>query len=131
MPRRRDGGFTIIEVLLALAIVTIAMTALMRGTSNGIRSAGAAERQDMALALARSLLSRTGKEKPFEIGEQTGTSDGGVSWAVRTSEHRDPEKPAEVSPRAFWVRVEVAWKEPRSSATGRVDLVTMKLAEGR
>jgi general secretion pathway protein I len=37
MTRRREAGFTLVEVLVALAVVAFAIAALMRGLGQGIR----------------------------------------------------------------------------------------------
>lgn len=133
MPHRADSGFSIIEVLLALAVVTLAIVSLMRGTAVGIQSAGSAERHGQALSLARSLLARSGVEAPFETGEQAGTTDDGFTWTVAATEHRKTDDPAQVraAVRGYWVRVHVAWKESRSGRPGHVRLAALKLVERR
>lgn len=51
---RRGGGFTLLEVMVALAILALALTAIVGINGNAIRSHGYAKRVTVATMLARS-----------------------------------------------------------------------------
>lgn len=51
---RRSGGFTLLEVMVALAILALALTAIVGINGNAIRSHGYAKRVTVATMLARS-----------------------------------------------------------------------------
>jgi general secretion pathway protein I len=80
--RRTRGGFTLLEVLIAFAILAVAMTALMQAFSQGLRSLEAAEDYATAAMLARSKMAEVGPIIPIEEGEHTGDFENGWQWRV-------------------------------------------------
>ena len=80
--RRSRGGFTLLEVLIAFAILAVAMTALMQAFSQGLRSLEAAEDYATAAMLARSKMAEVGPITPIEEGEHTGDLANGWQWRV-------------------------------------------------
>jgi len=54
--RLREGGFTLLEVLVAFVIMSIALAALMRSGSQGLRGVDIAAQTETAVALAQSHL---------------------------------------------------------------------------
>lgn len=81
--RHRRRGFTLIEVLVAFAILAMALAAMFQLFSGGLGAIGTAERYSMATMLARSVLDDVGAEIPLIPGEQGGDLDDGFSWLVR------------------------------------------------
>lgn len=55
-PSSRTGGFTLIEVLMALAIVSIALAAIVRASSLTITNLGLLEPQSLAMLSAENRL---------------------------------------------------------------------------
>ncbi len=80
--RRTRGGFTLLEVLIAFAILAVAMTALMQAFSQGLRGLERAEDYATAAMLARSKLAEVGPIIPIEEGEHTGDFANGWQWQV-------------------------------------------------
>ena len=78
--RRGEAGFTLIEALVALAILGVALAAVLRAYGAGFRSAERAEMQTHALLLAESRLAEAATTLR-EPGERRG-SDGGYAWRV-------------------------------------------------
>jgi len=58
MSNQRAKGFTLIEVLIALAIVAIAVTAVIKATSQNIRSTGYLQTKTLALWTAQNVISQ-------------------------------------------------------------------------
>jgi prepilin-type N-terminal cleavage/methylation domain-containing protein len=75
--RSRQAGFTLVEVVVAIAILSIALGSLMAMIGSALRQAGQADRMAEAGALAQSLLARLGPELPLGERQDTGRfSDG-------------------------------------------------------
>lgn len=106
-------GFTLIEVLVAFAILALTLAALMQVFAAGLRSSDAVDRHLMATMLARSVLDDLGAEIPIVAGERSGEIGQGYRWIVRI-------QPAATIPAiaiADWVQtpyevqVEVTWND--------------------
>src|SRR5262249_5860463 len=108
--RRRQRGFTLIEIVVALAILAVALTALFQAFSSGLRAAGVTERQASAVMLARSLLDRVGQDIPLVAGEKAGVTEDGLRWgiAIAPSPLIAPERRADTPVLPFDVVVTVA-----------------------
>ena len=60
---RRDHGFTLLEVIVAVIIAALCLSALAQVFASGVRAAGATSEYTRATALAQSLLAGVGVEK--------------------------------------------------------------------
>jgi prepilin-type N-terminal cleavage/methylation domain-containing protein len=80
--RRRQRGFTLIEIIVALAILVVALTALFKAFSGGLRATEVTERRASAVMLARSLLDRVGVDIPLAPGTEKGVTEDGQSWTI-------------------------------------------------
>ena len=120
----RQRGFTLMEIIVALAILAVALTALMQAFSGGLRAATASERQAAATLIARSLLERIGRDVPLVPGERSGLTDDGYRWLVRIEPAKviDPDRAADSPVLPFEVQVQVA------GAARPVTLTTLRLA---
>jgi general secretion pathway protein I len=123
--RRVRRGFTLIEVLIAFAILAVAMTALFQVFSNGLRTIGVAERYTMATMLARSVIDDVGVEIPLVPGERRGEIGDGFSWSVRIARSTavKPLVDAEELGIPYDVSVTVSWDGGRS-----LTLTTLRIA---
>jgi len=83
-PRQRAAtrGFTLIEILIAFAILAVALAALLRAFSSGLQATTKAERYGAAVLLARSVLERVGSEIAIQPGEQSGHGEDGTVWSL-------------------------------------------------
>ena len=80
--RRNRGGFTLLEVMIAFAILAVTLAALMQAFSQGLRSLDVAEDYATATMLARSKMAEIGPIIPIEEGEHTGDYENGWQWRV-------------------------------------------------
>jgi general secretion pathway protein I len=105
--RRASGrGFTLIEILIAFAILAVALAGLLRVFSGGLQATTRAERYGEAVLLARSVLERVGSEIAIQAGEQSGRGEDGAAWSVRMRPLEVPgERNGQASP---YVPYEVA-----------------------
>jgi general secretion pathway protein I len=77
---RRSPGFTLIEVLIALAVVAIALLALTRAASVQVQSFDALRERTLAGWVGANVLTETRLATPFP---STGKSDGRMQLAGR------------------------------------------------
>jgi len=98
---KRDGGFTLIETLVALAIVAIGFGFAFTALPAGLGAQDHAKNLDAAASLAQSLL-----DMPHAAlqGEEAG-----FAWRIDTSPLGNMSSVAAL--RARIVRVNVSWRE--------------------
>ncbi|MGH8173464.1 MAG: type II secretion system minor pseudopilin GspI [Rhodanobacteraceae bacterium] len=77
---RRTSGFTLLEVLIALAVVALAMLALTRTASLQVGDFDALRERTLAGWVAANVLTETRMAAPLP---STGRSDGRVEFASR------------------------------------------------
>jgi prepilin-type N-terminal cleavage/methylation domain-containing protein len=106
-------GFTLIEVLIALAIAGLGMAALLAAAGTGLGTVRLADRYVEAARRAQSHLALVGVAVPVAAGERWGDDGGGFSWRVKIS---PPVAHATVPggeplPALYRVEVKVSWPE--------------------
>lgn len=115
-------GFTLVEVLVALAILALTFGFAYRAMSGGLgrlADDGAAEE---AVLVARAQLARVGYDLPLADGETAGRAAGGYSWRIGIT----PYGPPEAGLAGHRVVVDVGWRSGRLAR--RVRLETLRLA---
>ena len=116
---RGSDGFTLLEVLIALAILSVALATLL-----GIFSQGLSRVRDMreavaARSLAQSLLAEQGTVGPLVIGDSSGQTDS-LTWRIVAV----PEGNTDGSgPRLALLTVDVSWNGGKRS----LSLSTLRL----
>jgi len=113
--RASAAGFTLIEVLVALAIASLGLGFLMLAAGTGLGNAGLADQTIEATRRAQSHLAALGVIAPLKPGEQSGDDGGGYSWRVRISQPVTqtgvPPAIAAQSPLGLYtVEVTVSWR---------------------
>jgi type II secretion system protein I len=100
--RRSEAGFTLIEVVVAFAIVTIVLAALYQAIAGAWRGFARTQVREETLVLARAQLEAIGVEEPLQPGEHSGTYETGVAWRLTV----EPAGTASFRGRAFRVQLE-------------------------
>ncbi len=121
-PRRGGAGFTLLEVLVALAILGLAVVAAIQGFAQGLRLLKLAGDHQHAMLLA--------DQKAREVvtpgeGRDSGT-EGAFAWERTTTVVPAPELAVAGAPaawRVYQIAVQVRWDERR-----HVDLTTLRTA---
>lgn len=100
-----EEGFTLIEVLVALTILSIGLAALFGAFSQSMASAREAQLSMRARMLAQGALERSMVAGTLQPGVQQGTSSDGLSWRVEIA--RDTASGSTLQP--VRVAVTVSW----------------------
>jgi len=111
-PEGREAGFTLIEVMVAFAILAVALGALLPQFSMTLSSVGRLERRERAALIAETRLDALGTEIPVRQGEAEGETEDGYSWRVAIC----CAPPADTAPSVlplhlYQVALSVAWTE--------------------
>jgi general secretion pathway protein I len=119
-----DGGFTLVEILVAFAVAVITLAALYQVFSLGLRSGARAESYSEAVLLAQSSLD-TLAAGPIAVGditERVGRYQRRVSVRARM-DLVPPDGPLAVIP--YEIAVQVSWRDgvrPREIALSTLRL---------
>ncbi len=80
----RGRGFSLLEMLVAIAILGLALGALYQASGGAVRNVQVDERHAYAVELARSLLAEN-QQVPARGKNVSGKTPGGFDWSVATS----------------------------------------------
>lgn len=124
----RQGGFSLLEVLVAFVILALSLGLIMRLFSTSLGNIDSVGRQAHAVALAQSALATLGVETPLEDGEIDGEDDQGYRWRARISRFTGEGEVLEntAAPRLY--RIELSVTEAGEATKPLLALTTLKLA---
>ncbi len=126
-PNSTDG-FTLIEVLVAFAILAISLGALLQLTSTALNNSAEARSFAIAAALAEGKLEGLGVTDMLEEGEFAGDFDGDYRWRLSVRATESGANGA-AGVRLFEVSLDVSW--PNGLDERRIRVETLKLAPTR
>jgi general secretion pathway protein I len=127
----RQGGFSLLEILIAFSILALSLGILLKIFSAGVNTAGVAEEYNAAVQIAESLMAQTGVEAPLQPNQTTGLEHEKYHWRVAVSPFQFAAENLDVTaiPAVlFKVKVTVSWGGDASADDRQVELVTLKLA---
>jgi len=127
----QDLGFTLLEVVVALAIASLAIVGLFQAASGGLLAVNTAGRVEEAVQRAQSHLAAVGRSAALIQGEFTDDDGGGYHWRLRARPVASRRvAAADGSPTAlatlFDVEVAISW--PGRSGERSVVLKTLRLS---
>lgn len=126
----RARGFTLIEVLVAFAILALALGVLLQVFSGGLENARVSEAYTTAALLAESKLAAVGAEEPLAEGQSEGRFDDRFRWRVDVRPYEEGRSgaadPDAWPVSAFEVAVTVSWDQGDEERS--VSLSTLRLA---
>jgi general secretion pathway protein I len=109
-----QSGFTLIEVVVALAVAALGLSFLMAAASTGLGNAGLADQYIEATRRAQSHLAELGVTEPLHPGVRAGDDGGGYSWRSWISSprlHDRPPAPEGIVPLGLYaVEVTISWR---------------------
>ena len=127
----RANGFTLIETLVALAIFAAVFAALSAGLAGGTRGVRLARMDLTATMLARAKLAATGVETPLADGQEDAGEADGFAWLVSVRQYVRPDGDVrETEPKAYWVAIEVSWRDGPLLPRRTIQLKSLKLGTG-
>ncbi|MGJ5176505.1 type IV pilus modification PilV family protein [Bradyrhizobium oligotrophicum] len=114
-----EAGFTLVEVIVALAMLSLGLTLVMGLLSTGLSRTGMAERLAGAVSLAQSVMAQVGSVIPLRADIRDGTEANGYQWHLAIQPYR-PAQSGDARPvELYQVSVQVGWQQgqdPRSYA---------------
>ena len=120
--RRAEGGFTLLEVLIAFLIAALALSVLFQGAVQSRAAVGIAARYGEALSRARSHLAALDAAGPPRAGDQQGDDGGGYRFRARTAPlETGAARPGGAAPMLFSVAVSVSWETDGRTRTVQLD----------
>ncbi|KAB2966411.1 type II secretion system protein [Zoogloea sp.] len=93
---RRQAGFSLLEVLVAFAIMAMSLVVLYRTSGGSVKAVADAELYDRAVRTARSVLAMQDGVPP--AGLALDGEDAGMRWQLRTSPYPVPAANGPVVP---------------------------------
>jgi prepilin-type N-terminal cleavage/methylation domain-containing protein len=113
------SGFTLIEVLVALAIAGLGLGVLMVAASQGLGNLRTADNYIEATRRAQSRLATVGTELAVKEGDWSGDDGGGFSWHIQAHPVPGTDEKATFIP--YDVVVTIGW-----SSEGKVKAVSLQ-----
>ena len=123
----RVRGFTLLEVMVAFVIASLALTALTEAALQGTRGSRVSAHTQEAISRARSHLAAVAMTP--RPGEQSGDDGGGFAWQsqVRPVAIGEPPDGRAARPVLYLVSVDVSWH--MDGGWRHVRLETMRLSD--
>lgn len=133
-PRRvgseRIRGYTLIEVIVAFALLALALTVLLGSLSNASRLIQRADGAGRATLYAQSLLDQTGVGEALRAGSRNGVfADQRYRWTLEVRPYFDPARGTVASTadgaQLFQLALDVEWG---TAAAQHLQLRTLRLS---
>jgi general secretion pathway protein I len=109
---RRDMGFTLLEVTVAVAIAALALVALFQAGSAGLLAVNQATRVEAAVDRARSHIAEFSDAGAITPGESEGDDGDGYHWRLTArpiASQAGPRDQSVAPPELFDVDVTISW----------------------
>lgn len=105
---RRHSGFTLIEAVVALAILALTLGVVYESFGWSLRRTAGVEKREAAWLTAQSVLATIRGRPVLQIGSERGEVPGGLQWQANIARHNvaiDPQSPVQ----PFEVTIDVLW----------------------
>ncbi len=110
-----EAGFTLLEVVVAVAIAGLALVGMFQAGSGGLFAVDTAARAEEAVQRAQSHLAAVGRDAALVQGDSSGDDGGGYRWRlqVQPAAQRQGVAADGVTPQnatLFSVQVSISWQ---------------------
>ncbi len=123
----QQGGFSLLEILIAFSILAFSLGILLNIFSGGLRRTLVAEEYQQAVTIAQSILSKVGIEEELQEGEKQGEIQEKYLWTQNIQAFGDEElDPETMSIIPYQVTVTVEWQAGTNNR--QVELITLRLS---
>jgi len=124
----RQSGFSLLEVLVAFAILSMSLGVLYQAFSNSLRNVGTSGDYTRAMIIAEARLAEVMAEVPLNVGSDQGEVDNRYQWKtmVQRYDYTGENIVSEFIP--YQVEVVVSWQDGKT--TRQYDLTTLRLSQG-
>jgi len=96
--RRRESGFTLLEVMVALAILGIGIVSVLELFAGSARLGVKASRYTLAAIYAQNVMNHLFAQPSLDDGEESGELPGGYAWRARVQEIHPDDDHARLQP---------------------------------
>jgi len=109
--RKGEAGFTLVEVIVAFAILSLGLSVLLGSISGSLRQTANAARMAEAGALAQSLLAEVGTDLAIKPEESSGEFPNGYRWHLKMQPYGRVNEREEWPVGAYQISTEVEWED--------------------
>jgi general secretion pathway protein I len=106
-----EAGFTLVEVIVALAILSAGLGLLLGLISNSLRQTASAQRMAEAGSLAQSLMAEVGTVLPIRPETRDGQYSNGYRWHLKVQPYDGARESEEGPVGLYRVSAEVEWEQ--------------------
>ncbi|HYM13029.1 MAG TPA: type II secretion system protein [Bryobacterales bacterium] len=105
-----SSGFTLLEMIVATAIMGIAVVGLLSLISGTLANAARVKQYDRAAMLSRTKMNELLVQEPLPLGQPlSGQWDGSTGWTAQAEVMEQPPNPAPGLYRMVHINLEVWW----------------------
>ena len=125
-----QGGFSLLEILIAFSILAFSITILLNIFSGGLRRTMVSEEYQQAVIIAQSKLAAAGVEEALDNGTQSGDIERKYFWSVQVEAFNLDKMGLDADNQnvvPYQVKVTVEWLAGRNNR--QFELTTIKLAK--
>jgi general secretion pathway protein I len=108
---KREAGFTLVEVIVALAMLSAGLSLLLGLISNSLRQTASAQRMAGAGSLAQSLMVEVGTDSAIRAEVRDGQYTNGYRWRLKMQPYDNVRENDERPVGLYSISAEIEWEE--------------------
>lgn len=124
----RQAGFSLLEILVAFAILALSLGVLMQIFSHAMTATVLSGDYSRAVAVAEARLQAVGADLPLAEGAYSGEPEQGIDWVVNIQAFQPPAWAGDFPPlQPYRVSVVATWPGTGAGRRRRVQLESLRL----